>query len=64
LLKFWPYIIRNVLRNKVRTGLTLLGVMIAVGIFCLLASIESSMFRSIDRVAQGSLLVVNEKDQW
>lgn len=64
MFKFWPYIIRNVFRNKVRTGLTLFGVMIAVGIFCLLASIESSMHRSIDRVAQGSLLIVNEKDQW
>jgi cell division protein FtsX len=64
LVRFWPYIIRNVLRNKVRTLLTLLGVTVAVGIFCLLASIESSMNRTIDDVAQQSLLVVNEKDQW
>lgn len=64
LVKFWPYIIRNVLRNKVRTLLTTLGVTVAVGIFCLLASIEASMHRTIDDVAQQSLLVVNEKDQW
>lgn len=64
MIKFWPYILRNVTRNKVRTGLTLLGVMVAVGIFCFLASIESSMHGSIDRAAQNTLLVVNEKDQW
>jgi len=62
--RFWPYILRNVLRNRVRTALTVLGMMVAVGIFCFLASIESSMHRAIDRVAQGSLLVLTEKDQW
>jgi cell division protein FtsX len=64
MIKFWPYILRNVFRNKVRTVLTLLGVMVAVGIFCFLASIESSMHHAIDRVAQNSLLVLTEKDQW
>jgi cell division protein FtsX len=55
---------RNVKRNKVRTSLTLLGMMVAVAIFCFLASIESSMNQAIDSVAQNTLLVVNEKDQW
>ena len=64
MLKFWPYIFRSALRNKVRTVLTLLGMMVAVGLFCFLASIESSMHHAIDRVAQNSLLVLNEKDQW
>lgn len=62
--KFFPYILRSVLRSKVRTVLTLAGVMVAVAIFCFLASIESSMNAEIDRVAQGSLLVLSEKDQW
>lgn len=61
---FGNYVVRNVLRNKARTVLTVLGVTVAVAIFCFLASIESSMNRSIDRVAQSSLLVVAEKDQW
>ena len=43
---------------------TLFGVMVAVGVFCLLASIETSMNRTIDRTAQSSLLVVTQKDQW
>ncbi len=64
MLKFLPYTLRSASRNKVRTVLTLLGVMVAVGIFCFLASIESSMDEAIDRVAQRTLLVVNEKDQW
>ena len=62
--RFWTYIVRNALRSKVRTVLTLLGVMVAVGIFSILASIESSMHRAIDSVAQRSLLVITEKDQW
>jgi len=62
--KFLPYIFRNVIRSPVRTVLTVLGVMVAVAIFCFLASIESSMNEEIDRVAQGSLLVLSEKDQW
>ena len=64
MLRFSPYIMRNVVRNKVRTSLTLLGMMVAVAIFCFLASIESSMNQAIDSVAQNTLLVVNEKDQW
>ena len=64
MLKFWPYIMRNAVRNKVRTTLTLLGMLVAVAIFCFLASIESSMHEAIDGVARNTLLVVNEKDQW
>ncbi|MEW6741404.1 MAG: hypothetical protein AB1486_01490 [Planctomycetota bacterium] len=62
--RFLPYMLRSVLRNKVRTTLTLFGVMVAVGIFCFLASIESSVTNAIDQVAQGTLLVLSEKDQW
>ena len=64
MLDFLPYLVRSALRNKVRTILTLLGVMVAVGVFSLLASLESSMNRTIDQTAQSSLLIVQEKDQW
>ena len=64
MVKFWPYILRSVLRNKVRTVLTLLGMMVVVGIFCFLASIESSVNNTLDKVAQTTLLILNEKDQW
>ncbi len=62
--RFWPYILRNTLRNKVRTVLTLVGMMVTVSVFCFLASIPSSVNSAIDRVAQTTLLVVGEKDQW
>ena len=64
MLKFWPYILRNVRRNRVRSVLTILGMAVVVAVFCVLASIESSMNRAIDDMAQTTLLVVNEKDQW
>jgi hypothetical protein len=58
------YVLRNVLRNRVRTVLSLGGMAIAVGVFCFLASIESSMKRAVDEVSQTTLLVLNEKDKW
>ena len=64
MLELLPYILKSARRSKVRTTLTLLGVMVAIGIFALLASIESSMNVTIDSVAQQSLLILNEKDQW
>lgn len=64
MIKFLPYILRSVFRNKVRTALTLMGLMVAVGTYCFLASVESSMDDTIDRAAQAALLVLNEKDQW
>ena len=64
MLRFLPYVLRNILRNRVRTVLTLFGLLIAVGIYSLLASVESSMDNTIDAAAQSSLLVVNEKDKW
>ena len=64
MFKLWPYIFRSTLRNKVRATLTLLGMAVAVAVFCCLASIESSMHKAIDGVAQNTLMVVNEKDQW
>ena len=58
------YIVKNALRNKVRTGLTLLGLMVAIGIFAFLASVESTMANTIDQVSQSTLLVMAQKDQW
>ena len=64
MFRFLPYVLRSALRNKVRTTLTLLGVLVAVGVFSLLASLEGSMNRTVDRAAQNTLLVVGQKDQW
>lgn len=58
------YIVKNALRNKVRTGLTLLGLMVAIGIFTFLAAVESTMTNTIDKASQSTLLVMAQKDQW
>ncbi len=52
--KFLPYVLRSIVRNKVRTVLTLFGLMVAVGIFCFLVSIETSMDQH-DRPGGGEL---------
>lgn len=64
MFKFIPYIIRNVWRNKTRTLLTILGVAVAVAIFCALASLESSMKESVELSSQDTLLIVGQKDQY
>ena len=64
MLRLLPYVMRSAARNRVRSILTLLGVSVAVAIFCFLASIRSSMQATIDRVAQSTLLILAEKDQW
>jgi len=64
MLEFLPYVLRSVFRNRVRTVLTLFGLLVVVGIYCFLASVESSMNRTVDSAAQASLLVMSEKDQW
>ncbi len=63
-MKLMPYVLRSIARNKVRTVLTLFGLMVAVGIFCFLVSIEHSMTNTIDKAAESSILVVSQKDQW
>ncbi len=62
--RYFSYVWRNILRNPMRTVLSLAGMAIAVGVFCCLSSIESSMRSAVDRVSQTTLLVLNEKDQW
>ena len=62
--KFLPYILRGLGRSRVRTTLTVLGVMVAVGVFSLLASLESSMDRTIDQASRNTMLIVTQSDQW
>jgi cell division protein FtsX len=62
--KFLPYIWKSIRRNKVRTALTVFGVMVAVAIFIFLGSFESSMNATIESAAQGTLLVMSQKDAW
>ena len=64
MLKLLPYILKNVKRNKARTILTVLGVMVAISIFSFLFSLERAMYDTIDRASQNTLLVMTEKDQW
>jgi len=64
MLKFVPYILKSVQRNKTRTVLTLAGVMVAVSIFVFLGSFESSVAATLDSAAQSTLLVMSRKDAW
>jgi cell division protein FtsX len=62
--KFLPYILKNIRRNKVRTTLTVVGVMVAVSIFVFLGSFESSINATVESASQQTLLVMSQKDAW
>lgn len=62
-MKFLPYLLRSVRRNRLRTVLTLAGVGLAVFLMSGLAAILESRQIAVRQASQ-TLLVVSEKDQW
>ena len=63
MIKFLPYMLRSVRRNRLRTVLTLSGVGLAVFIMSGLAAILESRQIAVRQSSQ-TVLVVSEKDQW
>ena len=63
MIKFVPYLLRSVWRNRLRTVLTLSGVGLAVFLMSGLGAILESRQIAV-RTASQTLLVVSEKDQW
>jgi len=64
MLKLLPYITKNLARNRTRSLLTLLGVVIGVGIFSFLIAAEFSIHAQIDQMSEDTILITQQKDQW
>ncbi len=63
MIRFVPYIIRSSTRNRVRSGLTVLGVAVAVFLMTGLGALLESRTKAIEG-SSATTLVVSEKDTY
>ena len=64
MIKMLRLALKNIRENRVRTILTIVGVSVAIFIFCFFQSIQSSMGQIISEAAKQNNLVVMEKNKW
>jgi len=64
MVKFLLLALKNIRENRVRTALTVVGVGVAVFIFCFFQSIQSSMGQIVREAGRYNNLVVMEKNKW
>lgn len=63
-MKFLFLMSRNMWNNKIRTALTIVGVAVAVGVFCFFQSMQSTMDGVVDEAGQMNNLVVLKENAW
>jgi putative ABC transport system permease protein len=59
-VKFWPLLLANLGRRKVRTALTVGSFAVAIFLFCLLLTIRASFQQGVEAAGVDRLLVVNK----
>ncbi len=59
-MKFLPLLVRNLLRRKIRTALTLLGIVVAFVLFGLLAAIEAAFSMGVDLAGTDRLVMIHK----
>ena len=64
MIKLIRLAIKGLRGNRTRTVLTVVGVAVAVFIFCFFQSIQSSMARLVGETGKQNNLVVMEKNKW
>ncbi|MBA2661897.1 MAG: ABC transporter permease [Bradymonadaceae bacterium] len=60
-MKFWPLIGRNIVRQRWRTSLTMLGIAASVFIFAALLSLDQGVDRMVERTGKESVITVFER---
>jgi hypothetical protein len=63
MIRFVPYVIRSSLRNRIRSGLTVLGVAVAVFLMTGLGALLESRAEALEG-SSATTLVVSEKDTY
>ena len=64
MLKLVKLALKSIRENHVRTFLTVIGVSVAIFIFCFFQSIQSSMGQIVSEAGRQNNLVVMEKNKW
>jgi putative ABC transport system permease protein len=59
-MKFVPLLVRNLLRRKIRTTLTLLGIVVAFVLFGLLAAIEAAFSMGVELAGNDRLVLIHK----
>jgi putative ABC transport system permease protein len=59
-MKYLPLLFRNLLRRKIRTALTLLGIVVAFVLFGLLAAIEAAFSMGVDLAGNDRLVMIHK----
>ena len=64
MLKLIPLAFKCIRENRIRTALTIVGVLVAIFIFCYFQSIQSSMTRLVAEAGKQNNLVVLQENVW
>jgi len=64
MVKFLPYILRSILRNRGRAALTVAVVAIGTAIVFSFLSLETSLWNTIEKTGSDTNLVVQQANQW
>ena len=63
-MKFIKYVLRNIMRSKMRSGLTIAGVAISIFMFCGILTISSSVKDMVKNSSSNQTLVVFQKNRY
>lgn len=63
-MKFLPLALKNLKNNRLRTGLTVLGVGVAVFVFCFFQSMQSTMASVVTKAGEENNLIVLQGNMW
>lgn len=63
-MKFLPLALKNLKNNRLRTSLTVLGVAVAVFVFCFFQSMQSTMASVVTKAGEENNLIVLQANAW
>lgn len=63
-MKFWPYIFKNLWRNRLRTLMTLAAITTAMFLFCFLQSLQDGLSQVTDAQATRNLFIVFQQNRF
>ena len=64
MLKFIRYVLRNMRRNQLRSGLTMIGVTVSIFLFCVILSLNHGIQTMLAKSGNAQTLVVFQKNRY